>query len=133
MTTSIDLVPRLALAAVLTLASHCARAEVATEPVPPTPVAADLLLGKALYDRHCSQCHGEDGKGDGPAADFVYPRPRDFSTAVFKVRSTKSGQLPTDHDLFKIISNGLPGTSMPAWAKYLTEAERWQLVHYVKT
>jgi DMSO reductase family type II enzyme heme b subunit len=110
-----------------------AKAQVPTEPVPPTPVAADLKAGKALYDRHCAQCHGDEGKGDGPAADFVYPRPRDFSTAIFKIRSTKSGELPTDHDLFGVISEGLPGTSMPAWKKFLTELERWQLVHYVKT
>jgi DMSO reductase family type II enzyme heme b subunit len=132
--TSIDLA-RAALASVLTVLAglSSAAAQVQTEPVPPTPVAASVEAGKALYDRHCAQCHGDQGKGDGPAADLVYPRPRDFSTAIFKVRSTKSGQLPTDHDLFKVISDGLPGTSMPAWKKYLGEAERWQLVHYVKT
>lgn len=106
---------------------------VATEPVPPTPVAADATQGRTLYARHCAQCHGDDGKGDGPAADLVYPRPRDFTLGVYKVRSTLSGQLPTDHDLFRAISEGLPGTSMPAWKKFLSEAERWQLVHHVKT
>ncbi|MDP2810134.1 MAG: c-type cytochrome [Rhodocyclaceae bacterium] len=104
-----------------------------TEPVKPTPVAADLAAGKKLYQRWCAQCHGDEGKGDGPAADLVYPRPRDFTLAIFKVRTTPSGQLPTDHDLFHIISEGLPGTSMPAWKKFIPENERWQLVHYVKT
>lgn len=108
-------------------------AEVKMEPVKPTPVAADLDAGKKLYQRWCAQCHGDTGKGDGPAADFVYPRPRDFSLAMFKVRSTLSGQLPTDHDLFNIISKGLPGTSMPAWDKFIPENDRWQLVHYIKT
>ena len=103
------------------------------EAVKPTPVAADPVLGRQLYQRYCTQCHGDEGKGDGPAADFVYPRPRDFTLAIFKVRSTPSGQLPTDHDLFRVISEGLPGTSMPAWKKYLSETERWQLAHYVKT
>lgn len=103
------------------------------EAVKPTPIAADPVAGKKLYQRYCTQCHGDEGKGDGPAADFVYPRPRDFTLAIFKVRSTPSGQLPTDHDLFRVVSEGLPGTSMPAWKKYLSEAERWQLVHYVKT
>jgi DMSO reductase family type II enzyme heme b subunit len=134
MTISLDLGRALAAAAVLgAVCIDPAGAQISTEPVPPTPVRADLGAGKALYDRHCAQCHGEKGKGDGPAADFVYPRPRDFTTAVFKVRTTKSGQLPTDHDLFRVIGEGLPGTSMPAWKKYLSEGERWQLVHYVKT
>jgi DMSO reductase family type II enzyme heme b subunit len=104
-----------------------------TEPVKATPVAADAEAGKRLYQRWCTQCHGDEGKGDGPAADFVYPRPRDFTLAMFKVRRTPSGQLPTDHDLFNIISKGLPGTSMPAWEKFIAENERWQLVHHVKT
>ncbi|HET8577358.1 MAG TPA: c-type cytochrome [Methylomirabilota bacterium] len=104
-----------------------------TEPVRPAPVAADRDRGQALYERHCAQCHGASGRGDGPAAERVYPRPRDFTTAVFKVRSTLSGQLPTDQDLFRVISQGLPGTSMPAWKKYLSEEDRWQLAHYVKT
>jgi len=104
-----------------------------TEPVKPTPVAADLEAGKKLYGRWCAQCHGDEGKGDGPAADFVYPRPRDFTLAMFKVRTTPSGALPTDHDLFNIIGKGLPGTSMPAWEKFIPENDRWQLVHYVKT
>jgi len=124
----------LLLATVLvTSAFATAAIKVKTEPVKPTPVAADLATGKRLYQRYCSQCHGDEGKGDGPAAEFVYPRPRDFTLAIFKVRTTLSGQLPTDHDLFHIISEGLPGTSMPAWKKYLAENERWQLVHYVKS
>jgi len=109
------------------------RPEVKMEPVKPAPVAADPAAGKALYERHCAQCHGEQGKGDGPAADLVYPRPRDFTLALYKVRSTPTGQLPTDQDLYRAISEGLPGTSMPPWKKYLSEAERWQLVHQVKT
>lgn len=107
--------------------------KVRTEPVKATPVAADLEAGKKLYQRWCTQCHGDEGKGDGPAADFVYPRPRNFTLAIFKVRTTPSGQLPTDHDLFNIISKGLPGTSMPAWEKFISETDRWQLAHYVKT
>lgn len=108
-------------------------AGVAMEPVPPTPVAAQKEAGQKLYLTHCSQCHGQTGAGDGPAAERVYPRPRDFTLALFKIRSTPSGQIPTDHDLFHVISEGLPGTTMPAWKKVLSEEERWQLVHHVKT
>jgi DMSO reductase family type II enzyme heme b subunit len=118
--------------AVLSWGGANAAPKVATEPVKPAPVAADDKAGKVLYDRYCTQCHGDEGKGDGPAADLVYPRPRDFTLGMYKVRSTLSGQLPTDHDLFRAISEGLPGTSMPAWKKFLSESERWQLAHYVK-
>lgn len=110
-----------------------AYAEIAMEPAGTAPVAPDPAIGERLYRERCEQCHGTEGAGDGPAADFVYPRPRDFTLALYKVRSTLSGEVPTDHDLFRVISEGLPGTSMPAWKKFLTEAERWQLVHYVKT
>lgn len=132
--TSIEL-RGLALLALLLLAMRPAvgAAAVKMEPVKPTPVAADLEAGKKLYQLWCAQCHGDEGKGDGPAADFVYPRPRDFTLAIFKVRRTPSGALPTDHDLFDIISEGLPGTSMPAWKRFIPEADRWQLAHYVKT
>jgi DMSO reductase family type II enzyme heme b subunit len=123
----------LALTALLASSSFAQDAKVKREPVKPTPVAADLEAGKKLYQRWCTQCHGDEGKGDGPAADFVYPRPRNFTLAIFKVRTTPSGQLPTDHDLFNIISKGLPGTSMPAWEKFIPEKDRWQLAHYVKT
>lgn len=119
--------------ALLPATPAAAAPELAMEPVPPTPVAADPAAGKKLYARWCAQCHGDEGKGDGPAADFVYPRPRDFTMAIFKVRRTPSGALPTDHDLFNIISEGLPGTSMPAWKRFIPEADRWQLVHHVKT
>lgn len=120
--------------AILTLTAHPAQAEeLKMEPIKPTPVAANPEAGKKLYARWCAQCHGAEGKGDGPAADFVYPRPRDFTLALYKVRTTPSGQLPTDHDLFKIISQGLPGTSMPAWEKFIGEEDRWQLVHHLKT
>ncbi|MDP1904735.1 MAG: c-type cytochrome [Pseudomonadota bacterium] len=122
------------LTLMLALAGLAAQAaELKLEPVKPTPVAANPEAGKKLYARWCAQCHGLEGKGDGPAAEFVYPRPRDFTLALYKVRTTPSGQLPTDHDLFKAISVGLPGTSMPAWEKFIGEEDRWQLVHHLKT
>lgn len=133
---STKLIP-LTLGLTLTILAGAASAadapSIKMEPIKPTPVAADPETGKKLYRRWCAQCHGEEGKGDGPAADFVYPRPRDFTLAIFKVRRTLSGQLPTDHDLFNTISKGLPGTSMPAWERFIPESDRWQLVHHIKT
>ena len=58
--------------------------------------------GKVLYGKHCSQCHGDAGDGQGPAADRLRPRPRDFRRGIYKIRRTTQGELPTDGDLFRI-------------------------------
>jgi DMSO reductase family type II enzyme heme b subunit len=92
----------------------------------------DIEAGKQIYSRKCAQCHGEDGKGMGPAAERVFPRPRDFTRGVYKIRTTPSGTAPTDDDLFRSITHGLPGTSMPGWG-VLPERDRRQLVQYIKT
>ena len=94
-----------------------------------------LEAGEALYTRWCAACHGDSGAGDGPAAAGLWPRPRDFSYGLFKFRSTASGELPTDADIFRSIARGVPATSMPAWGegrRPLSDAEIWQLVQAVK-
>src|ERR1700704_5715197 len=88
--------------------------------------------GKALYRRYCVGCHGPQGDGAGENAAWVDPKPRDFTSATFKCRSTPSGTLPTDQDLFDAITRGFVNTSMPAW-KPLTNQNRADLVAYVKT
>ena len=65
-------------------------------------------------------------------ADQLDPRPRDFRRGIYKIRRTIQGELPTDDDLFRIISNGMPGTSMPVWRDRLSDVQIWQLVHYLK-
>ena len=89
--------------------------------------------GKALYVDKCAHCHGAEGAGDGSAAGNLLPKPRDFTRGIYKIRSTESGNVPTDQDLYDIISNGMPGSSMPAWDKLLSEDERWSLVAHIKT
>src|SRR3970040_2349180 len=54
--------------------------------------------GKELYDKWYAECHGDAGAGDGAAATHMLPRPRDFTGAVFQVRTTASGELATDDD-----------------------------------
>ena len=71
--------------------------------------------GKEVYLRRCVGCHGPKGDGNGPAATFLNPRPRDFRDAVFKFRVTPSGALPTEGDLYRTITRGVRGTAMPPW------------------
>lgn len=101
--------------------------------VPVPPSAEAIAAGKAGYDRNCSRCHGLEGKGDGPIGYVMQPAPRDFSRGAYKFRSTPSGQLPTDEDLYRVVTLGLPGGGMPPWKGKLSPAERWQIVHYLKT
>ncbi|HEX7090930.1 MAG TPA: c-type cytochrome [Longimicrobiales bacterium] len=89
--------------------------------------------GKAAYDRWCAGCHGVDGRGDGEAAGYMLPRPRDFTRALFQIRSTPSGALPTDEDLMRVIDEGMPGTAMPGWRTLLSRSEREAIVDYIKT
>lgn len=89
--------------------------------------------GKAVYDAHCVECHGAEGKGDGPAAFFLVPRPRDFTTAKYKIRSTETGSIPTDDDVIRSIRQGLYATAMPAWDRILSDAEIRDVVEYMKS
>ena len=94
---------------------------------------AMVEAGRAVYEERCWFCHGEDGDGDGPVAPYLWPRPRDFLMASFKLRTTASGELPLDEDLYRTITRGIPGTSMPEWGSTLTEEERWQVIAYIKS
>jgi mono/diheme cytochrome c family protein len=113
-------------------------------PPPPGPIAVSLTpstqrpaspellaLGKRLYEKQCVACHGADGRGEGEAAYLLYPKPRDFTTGKYALVSTWE-RVPTDEDLFRTISRGMPGSAMPSWG-HVTEEERWGLVHYVKS
>src|SRR5215210_6619642 len=62
--------------------------------------------GKKLYLHYCAQCHGEKGDGEGYAAPHLRPRPRNFTTGKFKIRTTPNGALPTHQDLVNIIRRG---------------------------
>ncbi len=88
----------------------------------------DAENGKAVYAKRCEQCHGVDGAADGPAANFMYPRPRVFKeNSVYKFAVTPDGVIPTEQDMYKVIDQGIPGTSMPGFP-VLNEQEKWDLV-----
>ena len=88
--------------------------------------------GRRVYERYCVGCHGELGNGKGPAARLLVVQPRDFTSGIFKFRSTPTGTLPTDEDLFRTITRGVYRTSMPDWG-LLSERERLALVEYIKS
>src|SRR5262245_2222626 len=95
-----------------------------------TPAAS---RGKAVYDKHCVECHGAAGKGDGAAAHLMTPRPRELTSGKYKVRSTESGSIPTDDDLIRTVNRGLAGTGMPGWQTLLPAEDVVAVVGYIKT
>jgi cytochrome c oxidase cbb3-type subunit I/II len=97
------------------------------------PHSQDLLtLGREVYNTRCVGCHGKGGDGNGPAATFLAPRPRNFTLGVFKFRTTPSGSLPTDGDLYRTVTRGVRWTAMPTWHE-LPEKERLAVVTFIKT
>jgi len=88
--------------------------------------------GKALYFRYCWGCHGFRGDGNGENGPYLNILPRNFVAATFKCRSTPTGTLPTDQDLFNAIERGLNNSNMPSWIE-LTDQNRADLVAFLKT
>jgi len=88
--------------------------------------------GKALYYRYCWGCHGARGNGDGENAPYLNILPRNFVAGTFKCRSTPTGTLPLDQDLYNSIERGFNFTNMPSWIA-LTVEERADLVAFIKT
>jgi len=88
--------------------------------------------GKKLYRRYCVGCHGSLGDGNGDNAPWIDPKPRDFTAATFKCRSTPTGTLPTDQDLYNSVGRGFYNSNMPHWDA-LTDQDRIDLVAYIKT
>jgi cytochrome c oxidase cbb3-type subunit I/II len=90
--------------------------------------------GKQLYRRFCIGCHGPNGDGKGENAPYLADGilPRDFTAGLFKCRSTPSGSIPQDSDLFETVGRGLVTTGMPSWGP-LTDQDRADLVAFIKT
>src|SRR5579863_5130277 len=87
--------------------------------------------GAADYRRYCVGCHGELGDGNGEVAQWLDPKPRDFTLGIFKCRSTPTGTLPLDQDLYDTVARGLDRSNMPPWNTF-TRQQRADLVAWVK-
>lgn len=96
------------------------RAYTLRDPEPVTEVA--VASGRALFREHCVACHGDRGRGNGPLASTLDPKPADL---VLHVPQHTAGEL------FFMITRGMPNSAMPAWGSVLTDRQRWQLVHYL--
>jgi len=96
-------------------------ARFAQNPTPDTP--ATIATGRAAYQANCAICHGPQGRGDGPAAFTLQPRPFDLQVHVPQ-------HAPGEIDFW--ISEGIPSTPMPAWKEKLSETERWAIIRFLQ-
>ena len=93
-------------------------------PIPPNNES--IAAGGSLYAVNCVPCHGVSGTGDGPIGLTMNPRPANL----------KQHGMPgahTDAQLYEWITNGFPGTRMPAFKTTLSDTDRWNLVNYIRT
>lgn len=90
-----------------------------------------LQRGRMLYMEHCVHCHGTSGDGNGPTAEYLNPRPRDYRLGKFKFKSTAADEKPTRGDLDRIIRHGIPGTYMPSFM-LLDDKELPAIIEYIR-
>jgi|GEM_PF-213311 len=93
-------------------------------------IAADIEKGKKIFGARCAGCHGLEGQGDGLMSKFVNPPPRRFVGGIFKYKTTEGEGVPSDEDMFRVITNGLPGTAMPTWGDLLSKEEKLDVIAY---
>ena len=87
---------------------------------------------RRLYREACATCHGLRGDGKGRSAAALDPEPSDFTPLGFYQHADPESESFT-LDLFDVISNGIPGTTMPAWKKLLSSEDRRNLAQYIKS
>lgn len=89
---------------------------------PVEPTANSIDNGKVLFQTHCAVCHGPEGRGDGPAATGLNPRPTDL---------TQSARMLRDGVVAGVITDGRG--SMPSFKATLTQSQIWDLTNFVKS
>lgn len=80
--------------------------------------------GKILFEKHCANCHGEKGAGDGPDTQFLTVQPANFHSLESRSK--------TDEELMTVITYGAVFSPMHGWATRLTEYERWDVLRYIR-
>jgi len=118
-------------ATTLILAATCSTASFTSSPAEET--GGPVLRGARIHARSCAACHGVEGRGDGPGAVELGPRPRDFTAGKFRSRSTESGRPPRRSDISNVVRVGRAGTAMPAFRGLLSEGEIADVVDFILT
>ncbi|HEX8969557.1 MAG TPA: cytochrome c, partial [Chloroflexota bacterium] len=94
------------------------------DPIPPDE--RSLAIGKDVYTTDCEVCHGETGRGDGPAGLRLVPRPADL-------RLHTAPGVHTDGELYYWVAYGFAGSAMPAWKERgLTDEQIWSVINYAR-
>lgn len=109
------------------LATIAALYPVAVDVVIPNPVVAtpaSVDRGQELYQASCTACHGLNGRGDGPLAATLNPRPADLRIHVAQ---------HTEGQLWLWISDGVPGSAMPSFRQVLSDDDRWNVINYLES
>ena len=87
--------------------------------------AEGLQRGQTIYREHCMDCHGANGKGDGPKAPFLSPRPGNLISAATSAK--------TDKELLRTIAQGKPRTAMPGWKDALADEDQQAVLQYIRS
>jgi mono/diheme cytochrome c family protein len=85
---------------------------------------SDLVRGKAVYERHCQNCHGPTGRGDGPVAASLKVPPANFQRFQSFLKS--------DEELLRTIEHGVVFSPMHAWRGQLTDGEMQDVVAHIR-
>lgn len=88
------------------------------------PDVGSLIRGRAIYEQQCASCHGAGGRGDGPLAPSLRPRPADFRVHMAAGHS--------DGELYTWLSKGVPGTAMGAFEGQLSVEDRWHVINFIR-
>lgn len=96
-----------------------------------TVSAATLNLGRTTYLEYCVQCHGYEGKGDGPSSKGLIPPPRNLTQGLYKFANVPYGEVPHDDDFYRIIRGGLKGSAMLKWD--ISDERLDAVTQYIKT
>ena len=91
-----------------------------------------LRKGRKVYATYCVGCHGEAGDGNGRAARFLDPKPRNFKLGLIKFARVSSGEFPREADYLRILDHGLTGTAMPSF-RFLPIERKRAVVAYIRT